>query len=100
MSGKAQIGPAGAVAGVEVGDRVAAILAAKNQPMTGEAKLLELPGDNVERALVARRDTRPADQFGGERCRIEGGVSHSRKRSLIAVLARVCSSTVLTMTAQ
>ena len=100
MSGKAQIGPAAAVAGVEVGDRVAAILTAKNQPMTGEAKLLKLPCDNVERTLVARRYTRPANQFGGEGCRIEGGVSHSRKRSLIAVLARVCSSTVLTMTAQ
>ena len=100
MPGKTQIGPALAAAGVEVDDRVAAVVAAKHQAMTGEAEILEMRGDDVDGALVLGGDARPADQLGGECGRIECRVPHSRKRSLIAVLARVCSSTVLTMTAQ
>ena len=73
---------------------------AEHQSAAGKAELLQCLGDDVERTLVFRGDARPADQLGGKGGRVEGGVPHSRSRSLIAVLARVCSSTVLTMTAQ
>ena len=100
MTGKAEIGPAGPVAGIEVVDLVAAGAAAKDEAVASEANAFQSLGDDGERALVPRRDARPADQPGGERRRSHIRFVHSRSRSLIEVLARVCSSTFLTMTAQ
>ncbi len=99
MPGKAQIGPPVADPGVEIDDLVAAV-AAEGETVTGKAEIFEMPGDDADRTLVSGGDARPADQFGGECRRVDGGVPHSRSNSLIAVLARVCASTVLTMTAQ
>ena len=99
VPGKAQIGPPLAKAGIEVDDRVAAV-AAEHQAVAGETEVFEISGDDRERALVFGGDARPADQLGGECRRVDGGISHSRSNSLIAVLARVCASTVLTITAQ
>ncbi len=97
---KHRLGRPPAEAGIEVDDLVAAILAAKGEAMAAKAERFEISGDDVERALVPGGDARPADQLGGERRRVDGGVAHSRSNSLIAVLARVWASTVLTITAQ
>ena len=75
-------------------------VAAEHQAVAGETEVFEMSGDDRERALVLGGDARPADQLGGECGRVDGGISHSRSNSLIAVLARVCASTVLTITAQ
>ena len=64
MAGKAQIGPAGAAAGIEVVDLVAAVAAAEDQAVAGEAEAFKSLGDDRERTLVLRRDARPADQLG------------------------------------
>jgi len=100
MPGKAQIGPTLAPAGIEIDDRIGAVVAAEGQAMAGKAEPFEMFGDDVDGAFVPRGDARAADQLGGERHRIDDRVSHSRSNSLIAVLARVCASTVLTITAQ
>src|SRR5207253_6293690 len=93
---------------IEIGDWVVAFLG-EGQRVAGEAEPLEVRCDNAERALILWRHARTADQLGGKRHRIDrpimrGGrsrdVVHSRRRSLIEVLARVCASTCLTMTAQ
>src|SRR5436190_473929 len=109
MAGKAQIRPAITPARVEVGDRLVTFLG-EGQRMAGESEPFEPPGDDVERTLILRRHARPADQLGGERDRIDSPIvmaahgrralAHSRSNSLIEVLARVCASTCLTMTAQ
>src|SRR5579871_4422030 len=80
MAGKAQMRPAGAPAGVEVGDLAAG--GAEFEAMANKAERVEMGGDDVD----------------GDR--VKGRVFHSRSSSLIAVLARVWASTVLTITAQ
>ena len=72
------------------------------QRVASEAQGPQHGGQRLQRALVGRRDARPADQRLGERDGIDGeGVrGQSRSSSLIEVLARVFSSTRLTMTAQ
>src|SRR5579871_796921 len=97
MAGKAQMRPAGAPAGVEVGDLAAG--GAEFEAMANKAERVE-SGDDVDGAGVKRCHARPADQFGGDGDRVKGRVFHSRSSSLIAVLARVWASTVLTITAQ
>ncbi len=99
MAGKTEIGAAVAAPGVEIVNWLITATA-KDQPMADEAKPLQCRGDDVERAFVLRGDAGPADQRGGQRRRIESGLAHSRNSSLIEVLARVPSSTFLTMTAQ
>jgi hypothetical protein len=99
VSGKTEIGAAAAAPGVEIVDPVAAVFA-KDQPMAGKAELFQGPGDDIECAFVLGGDARPADQRCGDGRRVESGIVHSRSSSLIEVLARVPSSTFLTMTAQ
>src|SRR5437764_1121796 len=97
--------------GIEVGDRGDLFAIGpgflEDQAVALEAEPFETPRDDVERPFVLRRDARPADQLGGEIDRVDRpvatgreGLAHSRSNSLIAVLARVCASTCLTMTAQ
>src|SRR5207237_5412921 len=108
VPGETQIRAAAAPARVKVRDRLVTLLG-EGQRVTGEAEVFEPRRDDAERAFVLRRYARAADQLGGERYRIDrpimpggGGrlLAHSRRRSLIEVLARVCASTCLTMTAQ
>jgi len=99
VAGKTEIGPAGAAARIEIVDRLAATLG-EDQPVAGKAQLFQCHSDDVERTFIFRGDARPADQLGGKRRRVDSGIAHSRNSSLIEVLARVPSSTVLTMTVQ
>ncbi len=99
MAGKTEIGAAVAAPGIEIVNWLVAVTA-KDQPMAGETKPLQGSGDDIENALVLRGDAGPANQRGGERRRVESGLAHSRNSSLIEVLARVPSSTFLTITAQ
>ena len=70
----------------------------------GETQALEHGSQHVDRTGILGRDARAADELRRERHGIDrlgfalGG--HSRRSSLIAVLARVCASTRLTITAQ
>ena len=80
-------------------DRLATVLG-KDQPVAGKAQLFQCRGDDVEGPFVLRGDARAPDHPGGKRRRVDSGFDHSRNSSLIEVLARVRSSTVLTMTAQ
>ncbi len=74
--------------------------------MAGEAQALEHAGEIGDGAFVLGRDAGPADELGGKLDRIERlvaserGRHQSRSNSLIEVLARVFSSTRLTITAQ
>ena len=71
----------------------------KRSRRDGEAEPLQRVRQHSLRAGIGRGDRGAADQRLGERQRI-GEVGQSRSNSLIEVFARVCASTVLTMTAQ
>ena len=70
---------------------------AELQPVTGETQFLQHRFQHVQCAGIGRRHRSAADQCLGQ---VEGFHDQSRSNSLIDVLARVFSSTRLTMTAQ
>ena len=57
------------------------------------------PRHEIERAAVIRRDRAARDERPRELQRLAFDVAHVRSSSLIDVLARVCASTRLTITA-
>ena len=88
-------------AGVEVVDRrTAGVL--EPQPVAGEPQPPQDVGQDVEGAGIDRRHARTANQRLGEGDRLDAHrcAAQSRNNSLIEVLARVFSSTRLTITAQ
>jgi aryl-alcohol dehydrogenase-like predicted oxidoreductase len=97
MAREAEMRSAGAMSGEEIVDVRRAGLR-KRHPLAAKAQRLERRLEDTEDALVARRDRRAPDQRLGEGDRIDRG--HPRSNSLIEVLARVFSSTRLTITAQ
>ena len=90
VPGKTQMRPGLAAAGEQVGR------GAERQAPDAEAERLQRASQHVLRAAIGGRDRAAADQRLGER----GRVHQSRSSSLTEVLARVRSSTRLTMTAQ
>ena len=94
MAGEADVRPAGAQAGEHVLDLTEA------QPMDGEAQAFQRIRQHVLRAAVSGRHRGASDQRLRQRQRIGSAPAQSRNNSLMEVFARVCASTVLTMTAQ
>ena len=73
VAGEAEIAPAIAEPCIEVDD-VGGALFGEDQTMTGEAEALEPAGEEIDRALVARRHARQADELAGEGDRVDEGV--------------------------
>ena len=92
MAGEAEMRRAAADAREQVFRRSEA------QPLDGEAKPRQRRGQHVLRAGILGRHRGAADQRARQLQRI--GIAQSRSSSLIEVLARVRSSTRLTITAQ
>ena len=90
VAGEAEMGCFAAALGVKVVD------VPEGQARHGKAGGFEVLGENALSAGILRRDRGAAEQRLRQRQRIH----HARKSSLIEVLARVCASTRLTMTAQ
>ena len=98
MPGEAEIGGAVADAGIEV-VHVRRPRLGKGQPVAGEPEAVKRVLQHVERPGVLGRDAGTADERAAQVKRVDD-VGQSLSRSLIEVLERVFSSTLLTMTAQ
>ncbi len=101
MAGKAEIGRFGAQARIKIFHRRRA-LGLEAQAMAGKSQLRQRRLQHAQRTGIHRRHRSAANQRLGQRYGIDGrGIGHqSRSNSLIEVLARVFSSTRLTITAQ
>ena len=79
---KHRLGRPLAEAGVEIGDRRGFLAVGagivEDETVAGKAEPFEPARDDVERALVLRRDARPPDQLGGEFDRVDRG--HNARR--------------------
>jgi hypothetical protein len=65
-----------------------------------KARCRQTRRDHVQRSIGGGRDRAARDQRFGELQRVALDVVHERSSSLMDVLARVCASTRLTITAQ
>ncbi len=103
VASKAEVSAGPAEAGIEVEHRLGARLR-ELELGAGKSEPLQHARKHVDGALVLGRDAGAADEVRRERRGIDGLRflldGHSRRSSLIAVLARVCASTRLTITAQ
>ena len=97
MAGKAEMRRGIAQPGIEI------VHIAERQAMGGEAQLLQHRFQHIQRAGILRGHRRAADQGLGQSEGVDNDLlkwHQSRNSSLIEVLARVFSSTRLTITAQ
>ncbi len=103
MAGEAEIGTALAEARIEI-VHLRRVGRLEGQTMANEAQPLELALEQGQRAALVGRDARAADEGARELDDVDEAVgearAHARSSSLIEVLARVRSSTRLTMTQQ